>query len=162
RHDVAARIRPRPDRIDDLRDLVDRAAFRRGPAAPLRAVHRPEIAVRVGPLVPDGDAALLQPADVGLASQEPEQLVDDRLEMDFLGGQQREAGCQVESHLPAEGGQRAGARAVGLPVTVLEHVAHEIEVLLHRGAFGCICEIITSYPRVLNALEAGSYVMSTS
>src|SRR5438309_9853469 len=128
--------------MDDLRDLFDRAPFRQGPAAPLRAVHRPELAVRVGPLVPDGDAALLQPADVGLASQEPEQLVDDRLEMNFLGGQQRKAGRQVESHLPAEGGQRAGARAVVLSVTVLEHVTHEIEVLLHRGGTGNVTEII--------------------
>src|SRR5204863_5563250 len=112
------------------RDLIDRAPFRRRPAATLRAVHRAELAVCVGPLVPDRDAALLQPADVGIASQEPEQLVDDRFEMDFLGGQERKAGCQVETHLPAEGGQRAGARAVGLPVTVLEDVADEVEMLL--------------------------------
>src|SRR2546423_11160200 len=74
--------------------------------------------------------------------------------MDFLGGQQREAGCQVESHLPAEGGQRAGARAVGLPVTVLEHVAHEIEILLHRGGAGNVTEIIARGGT--NALSAGS------
>src|SRR5437879_6090548 len=70
--------------------------------------------------------------------------------MDFLGGQQRKARCQVESHLPAERGQRAGPGAVGFLVPVIEHVAHEIEVLLHRG------EIIARYPRRLNARAAGS------
>ena len=59
--------------------------------APLAAVDRPEVAVRVGPLVPDLDPALLQPAHIGLAAEEPQQLVDHRLEMELLGRQQRKA-----------------------------------------------------------------------
>src|SRR5260370_26763570 len=70
--------------------------------------------------------------------------------MHFLGGQERKAGGQVESHLPAERGQRAGSSAVGFLVPVIEHVTHEIEVLLHRD------EIIARYPRRLNARAAGS------
>src|SRR6267143_1845177 len=54
----------------------------------------------------------------------------------------------LESHLPAERGQRAGACPVGLPVTVLEHVTHEIEVLLHRGEIIARC--------ALNARAEGS------
>ena len=46
----------------DLGDLVDVAAVGRRPGAPLHAVDRAEVAVRVGPFVPDRDAVLLQPA----------------------------------------------------------------------------------------------------
>ena len=49
----------------------------RGPAAPLVAVDGPEVAVLVGPLVPDADAAVLQPLHVGVAAQEPQQLGED-------------------------------------------------------------------------------------
>ena len=115
RDDMAARIgfASQMDSIT-LRDLVDLAAVGRAPVAPLVAVHRAELAVLVGPFVPDGDAALLQPLHVGVAAQEPEQLVDDRLQVQLLGGEQREAVGEVEAQLAAEHRQRAGAGAVGL------------------------------------------------
>src|SRR5687768_17939074 len=40
--------------------------------------------------------------DVRLAGQEPEQLVDDRAEVQLLGGQQRKARTEVEAELMAE------------------------------------------------------------
>ncbi len=40
---------------------------------------------------------------------------------------------QVEAHLVAEHRQRAGPGAVVLAVAVLAHVAHELEIGLHRG-----------------------------
>src|SRR6185369_13985334 len=96
-------------------------------------VDRPEIAVLVGPFVPDADAVLLQVGDVGVALQEPQQFVDDGLEMQLLGGNHREAPAQVETHLPAENGARAGAGAVGFVMAVFEHVTHQVEVLLHES-----------------------------
>jgi hypothetical protein len=69
-------------------DLVDVAPVARRPGAPLIAVDRAKVAVGVGPLVPDADAVVLQVSDVGVALQEPEQLVDDGLEVDLLGGEQ--------------------------------------------------------------------------
>ncbi len=83
-------------------DLVDVAPVGRRPGAPLVAVDRPEVAVVVGPLVPDRDAAVLQPLHVGVAAQEPQQLGEDRAGVHLLGGDQREAGAQVEAHLVAE------------------------------------------------------------
>ena len=80
-----------------LRDLVDVAAVGRRPAAPLVAVDRAELAVGVGPLVPDRHAGRLQRAHVGLAAQEPEQLVDDRLGVHLLGRHQREPGARGRS-----------------------------------------------------------------
>ena len=73
-----------------------------GQRAPLHAVDRPEVAVGPGPLVPDRHAALLQPARVAVAAQEPQQLEDDRLEVHLLGRDERKALAQVEAHLVAE------------------------------------------------------------
>src|SRR5882672_10905594 len=97
--------------------------------APLVAVYRAELAVLVGPLVPDRHAALLQPAHVGVAAQEPEQLVEDRLEVQLLGGEQREAFAEREAQLPAEERERAGAGAIALARAALQHFAEQVEVL---------------------------------
>src|SRR6185436_10812015 len=109
----------------------------RSPVPPLVAVHRAELAVLVRPFVPDRHAALLQPAHVGVAAQEPEQLVEDRLHVQLLGGEQRKALAQVEAQLPAEHRLRAGAGAVGLARAALEHFGQELEVLalaaIHAG-----------------------------
>src|SRR6185503_1352023 len=93
------------------------------------AVHRAEVAVLVGPLVPDRHAALLQPLHVGVAAQEPEQLVDDRLEVQLLGGEEREAAAEPEAQLAAEHRERAGAGAVRLARAALEHLGDEVEVV---------------------------------
>ena len=74
---MAARVGVAADLLDHLGDLVDVPAVGGRPGAPLVAVDRPEVAVRVGPLVPDRDAAVLQPLDVGVAAQEPQQLAED-------------------------------------------------------------------------------------
>ena len=99
------------------------------------AVDGPELAVRIRPFVPDGNAVLLQPAHVGLAAQEPEQLIDDRLGEKLLGGDQRKAVGQIEAHLMAEDRQRAGAGAVALLHARLQHFFHQIEILAHLQIF---------------------------
>ena len=104
--------------------------------APLVTVDRAELAVFIGPFVPDLHAALLQPAHVGVAGDEPEQLVDDRLQVQFLGREQREAPGEVEAHLRAEDRQGPGAGPVGLPGATREHMREEIEVLAFAGGQG--------------------------
>ena len=131
--DVPPRVGVLPDRLDDARDLVDRAAVPGRPGAPLRAVDRPEVALGVRPLVPDGHAVLVERADVGVAGEEPEQLVDDRAEVQLLGGQQREALGEVEAHLVAEDRERAGAGAVGLRGAVVQDVLEQVQVGPHGG-----------------------------
>ena len=121
---------------DDVRQLVDVPSVRRRPASPLVAVDRTQLAVGAGPFVPDRDSGLLQRAHVGLAAQEPEELVDDGLRVDLLRRQQRKALGQREAHLVAEHRERAGARAVVLALAVVAHMPHEIEVLAHRRRMG--------------------------
>jgi hypothetical protein len=58
-------------------DLIDGAAVLGRPGAPLLAVDRAEIAVLVGPFVPNPHAVVVEVFDVGVAGQEPEQLMND-------------------------------------------------------------------------------------
>ena len=70
------------------------------------AVDRAEIAVRVGPFVPDRDPVLLQPADVRVAPEKPQQLVDHRPHVHLLRGHERKA---VARGRTAAGGRRRSA-----------------------------------------------------
>ncbi len=118
----------------DLADLVDVTPVRRRPGAPLVTVHRPEIAVCIGPLVPDGDLVVVQVTQVGVALQEPQQLMNDGAQVAFLGGHQRKAVGEVKAHLVAKDTDRARAGAVLLAGTVVTHMAHQVEILFH----GCL------------------------
>src|SRR3954451_11161242 len=129
-YDVAAGIGLLPQGFQYLGDLVYLPAFRRAPVAPLVAVDRPELSHRVGPLVPDRHASLLQPLHIGVAAQEPQQLVDDGFEMQLFRRQQREGGLEPEAQLPAEHRQRAGPGAVALARAVGKHFGEQVEILL--------------------------------
>ena len=78
----------------------------------MRTVDRSEIAFRVGPLVPDGDAVFAEVADIGVPFQEPEQLVDNRFEMDLLGGQERKSIAERNADLGTKNGDGSGSGAV--------------------------------------------------
>ncbi len=87
RDNHASRVRIVFQLLHHLADLVDGTALLVGPCTPLVSVDGSKLAILVGPLVPNGDAMLLQPTDVGVATKEPQQLVDDGLEVEFLGGE---------------------------------------------------------------------------
>ena len=127
----ASRIRIVADEVNDLRQLVDAAPVGGFPTAPLVAVHGPQVAVLIGPFVPDGHLVVVQVADIGVAGDEPQQLVDNRAQVHLLGGQQREPVGQVETHLVAEYALGAYARSVLLYGAVLADVPQEVEILLH-------------------------------
>src|ERR1043165_6903255 len=75
------------DLLDDFIDLIDGTAIGRSPIAPLSAIDTPEIALRVGPFVPNGHAVLVKIFDVGIAAEKPEQFVDDRFKMELFRGE---------------------------------------------------------------------------
>src|SRR5438270_13604891 len=127
--------------------------------APLVAVHRAELAVLVGPLVPDRHAALLQPAHVGVAAQEPQQLVDDRLQVQLLGGEQREAVLEREAHLAAEHRERASRGAVRLARAALEQLFQQVEILLLAGIH---IEMLAESSLALGKRSAGLFASGRS
>src|SRR6185503_12942509 len=111
--------------MHDIGDLVDDASVLALPGTPLLAVDGSKLAFLVGPLVPDGDALFLEPTDIAVAAQEPEQFENDALQMQFLGGEQRKALAQIEAQLAAEHAARAGAGAVAAVDAVVEDVLQE-------------------------------------
>ena len=115
----------------DVGDLVDAASVRRRPRSPLRAIDRAEIAIGVGPFVPDRDAVVPEIFDVGVAFEKPQQLVHDRLQRQLLGCQHRKSGGQIEAHLMAEDRQRAGSGAVVFLRAVGEDSFEQIVILIH-------------------------------
>ncbi len=100
------------DLLDQLGDLVDTAAIRCRPGAPLRPINRPEIAIFIGPFIPDTHAIFLEIADVGIARQKPQKFMNDGFHMQFLGGEDGKALRQIETHLMAENTVSADAGAV--------------------------------------------------
>ena len=110
------------DEVDNLRELVDAASAGGLPAAPLMAVHGAQVAVLVGPFVPDAHTVVVQVLDVGIPRNEPEEFVDNGTEVHFLGGQQGKALAEVEAHLVAEYALGAYAGAVALDDAVLADV----------------------------------------
>ena len=125
-NDHPSRIRVVADHVHYIRELVDRASVRSRPAAPLMTVDRAEVAVFVRPFVPDGYAVVLEVLDVGIACDEPQELMDYGFEVDFLRGEEGEAFAEVEAHLIAEHALGAGTGAVRLHDAVFTDVAKEV------------------------------------
>ncbi|MNC04864.1 hypothetical protein D3C75_523140 [compost metagenome] len=127
----AARIRVVLDVIHRLLDLVDDGAIGRRPGAPLGTIDRAQIAVLVSPLVPDADAVLFQVGSVGVAIEEPQQLVNDGTQVALLGGDQREAFRQIEAHLMTEQGDCPRAGAIGFDCAFIQDLLHQVEIGPH-------------------------------
>ena len=99
--------------VDDIGNLVDVSAVVVGPAAPLIAVDMSEVAIGVGPFVPDADASFLQPLGVGIAAQEPKEFVDDTLQVELFSGEEGESVVEVKAHLIAKHADGSRASTVG-------------------------------------------------
>ena len=84
----------------------------------------------------------IEPFHVRLAAQEPEQFVEDRLEMQLLGGDEWEPFAQREARLRAEHGVSARARAVGLELSLIEHEPEQLMILKH------VVGIVEGSPRI--------------
>ena len=93
-----------------------------------------KLAILIRPLVPDTHAVVLQVLDIGIALEEPQQLVDDGLEVELLGSQEREALLEVKTHLMTEDRDSACTCTVVLLGTLGEYALAEIEILFH-----CFC-----------------------
>ena len=74
---------------------------------------------------------LLQVVHVGVTLQEPQELVDDALEVELLCRQEREALLEIKAHLIAEGTERTSPSTVAFQVSLCEDMAEQIQILLH-------------------------------
>src|SRR5262245_56014458 len=95
--DQPTAVRVGSDLLDHVINLMDGTPFRRAPVAPLRPIDPAQVSVSIRPLIPDAHPMLVEPANVRISTQKPKQLVDDGLEMELLGGEDRETLTEWES-----------------------------------------------------------------
>ena len=85
------------DGIDSIRDLVYDFAVFGFPATPLFTVYRTEIAVFVGPFIPDPYTIVFQVFNIRITLQEPEQFVNNGFQVQLLGSYQWKAFLQIKT-----------------------------------------------------------------
>ena len=95
------------------------------------SIHRAQVTGLGGPLIPDRDAVVFQILSIGVPVQKPQQLVNDRTQMAFFGGDQGKARAQVETHLIAKHTHGARSGTIFLAGAMLFDMAHQIQILLH-------------------------------
>ena len=106
-----------------------------GPRAPLVAIDMPQIAIFIGPLIPYAHSVVLQIFNIGVACQEPQQLVYNRLQVQLFGCEQGETLLQVKTHLITKGTDSTRSGTVVFACTIVENVLQEVEILFHSGIF---------------------------
>ena len=94
-------------------------------------VDRSKITVLIRPFIPDGHPVILQVFNIGVPGYEPQQFINYRLQMHFLGSEQRESFGKVETHLISEYTLRPDTCPVMLHHPVLADMSEKIQILLH-------------------------------
>ena len=87
------------------------------------AIYRSQVAVFVCPFVPDGHSVILEIFHIGVSGDEPEKLIDDGFQMDFLRGQKRKSFTEIVTHLISEYTLSTCAGTVGLHCSVLAYMS---------------------------------------
>ena len=95
------------------------------------AVDRSEIAVFIRPFIPDRHTMVLKILYIRISCNKPQQFIDDGLEMNFLGCQERKTFAQVITHLITEHTLGAGSGAVTFHSSVFTDMFQKFEILLH-------------------------------
>src|SRR5690349_5119174 len=102
----------------------------RQPSAPLRSVDWPQIAVLIGPCVPNVNILFGERTDVRIARQEPNQFTDDAAEEDALCHEKWKALAQIEAELRTKDALRTRSCAITARRSILEYGSEKIEILL--------------------------------
>lgn len=83
----APTVRVMSQSVDHVVDLIDGAAVPGWPGRPLLAIDRPQLPLVGRPFVPDGHAVFVQPSDIGIPAEKPDQFIGNAFEVQFLGGE---------------------------------------------------------------------------
>ena len=119
------------DLVNNVLHLVYHHPAGAFPTAPLLAIHRPQVAIGIGPFVLDADIMILQVFDIRIALQKPQQFVNDALQVCLLGSNQRKSLTEVETHLVAENTAGTGTGAVAFIGPGIDDMLKKIKILLH-------------------------------
>ena len=74
---------------------------------------------------------LVEKVDVGVASQKPQQFINDGLQVAFFGRDERKTFRQIKPDLVAKYGKRPRTGAVGFFMSMFKDMPHEFEILAH-------------------------------
>ena len=80
-HNQPTAVRGPLDVLDKSRNLIHAASIRPPPVPPLSAIDSAKIAFFIGPFLPNRHVVLAEIVDVGVALEKPEQLMNDRTQM---------------------------------------------------------------------------------
>lgn len=141
RHDDAPGIGIGAQQIQRRADLVDVLTGWSRPRSPLYTVDRPEFACITCPFVPDGDSVLVQPTDIGIAAQKPQQLVSRQA--DFMASGAEVVGSLEEALTSPETWVIGGGQvyALALPYATRCEVT-EVDIGLPREAGDALAPVL--------------------
>jgi hypothetical protein len=75
---------------DQIIDLIHSRAVCTAPIAPLSPIYATELTFLVSPLVPDRHPMLIEITNVGIAAEEPKELVNNGFDVQLFCREQRE------------------------------------------------------------------------
>ena len=90
------------------------------------AIDMSQVAVLIGPLIPDAHTIVLKILDIGITIEKPKQFVDDGLQVQLLCCKTGESLLEVESHLVPKHADGACARAVALLFALRKDTVEQI------------------------------------
>ena len=96
------------------------------PRTPLVTINWTQIAIFIGPFVPNRNLVIVQILDVRIALQKPQQLVNDTAQVEFLGREAREALGKVKAGLATKHRTGASASAVRAIHTVIDNIFKKV------------------------------------
>jgi hypothetical protein len=117
---------------DNIGKLVVNFAVGSFPGSPLLAIYRPQFTVLVCPLVPDAYPIFRKVAYVGFTFYEPQQFMDNTLNVKLLGCNQRKPMLQVETHLVTENAPGSSTSAVSFVNSLVQNMLQKVKILLHK------------------------------
>jgi hypothetical protein len=122
----AATLGPVFQAVNHVIDLIYFTTIARGPLYPLRSIKRSKVTVFGSPLVPNGYPIFSQPLCIGVTAQEPDELVNNALKVNFLGGKKRKPLTQIKAQLTPKYRARSRSRAITSINAVIANILQEI------------------------------------
>ncbi len=96
------------------------------------AVNRPQFTLLIRPVVPDSNSILIQVTDVRVPCQKPEQLVNNRFRVKFLGRHKGKTTFQIKTHLVSKDASDSGPGTIFLLSSAVENLVQQLQINLHR------------------------------
>ncbi len=113
-YDMPSGIRIASKIVNDPLDLVEGRSVSTAPVDPLFSIDGAQIAVFVGPGIPDVTAIIVQLIDVRITAEKPQHFASQTLEEGSLRRYKRKSLIEIEAHLVPENAPGTGSGSICL------------------------------------------------